>query len=207
MHYVTEDELREAYGARPFEKYELPEGARLTPSARQFLIDFRIEFEDDEQGPRPRGDKRGAHGRPHREPAADLGALVFDANLLGARLRLLARRALGVDNTVAHRTERVGRKWQEARHASDLVADDGHADQGGPPPGPAPIPTFDAGIHPIFFEMACVHAQIGRGARSWARAKEGLGPGEARIAAAWVGEATTMCEMLEEAIGNAEEEV
>ena len=76
MHYVTEDELREAYGACPFEKYELPEGARLTPSARQFLIDFRIEFEDDEQGPRPRGDKRGAHGRPHRKPAADLGAVA-----------------------------------------------------------------------------------------------------------------------------------
>ena len=55
--------------------------------------------------------------------------------------------------------------------------------------------------------MACVHAQIGRYVRSWARAKEGLGPDEARIAAAWVGEATTVCELLEEAIGNAEEEV
>ena len=28
MHYVTEDELREAYGTCPFEKYELPKGAR-----------------------------------------------------------------------------------------------------------------------------------------------------------------------------------
>ena len=207
MHYVTEDELREAYGTRPFEKYELPRDARLTPSARQFLIDFRIEFEGDEQGPKSHGETRGTHGRPHREPTVDLGALVFDANLLGARLRLLARRALGVDNTVARRTERVGRVWQEARVASDLVTGDGHADPGGGPPGPAPVPTFDAGIHPVFFEMASVHAQIGRYARSWARAKQGLGPDEARVASAWVGEATTVCELLEEAISNAEEEV
>lgn len=69
MHYVTEDELREAYGACPFEKYELPEGARLTPSARQFLIDFRIEFEDDEQGPRP----RSATAAPRRTPAPSRG--------------------------------------------------------------------------------------------------------------------------------------
>lgn len=207
MHYVTEDELREAYGTCPFEKYKLPEDARLTPSARQFLIDFRIEFEGDERGPKPHGEARGIHVSPRREPTVDLGALVFDANLLGARLRLLARRALGVDNTVARRTERVGRLWQEARIASDLVTADGHADPAGGPPGPTPVPTFDAGIHPVFFEMASVHAQIGRYARSWARAKESLGPDEARVVSAWVSEATTMCELLEEAISNAEEEV
>lgn len=78
MHYVTEDELREAYGACPFEKYELPEGARLTPSARQFLIDFRIEFEDDEQGPRPRGD-RCTPTNPRPVSRQDLVNLYRDA--------------------------------------------------------------------------------------------------------------------------------
>ena len=45
MHYITEGELRRQYAQKQFDTFQLPAGARLTPSARQFLIDFRIEFE------------------------------------------------------------------------------------------------------------------------------------------------------------------
>lgn len=44
MFYVTENELRGAYNREHFSSYTLPEDAKLTPSARQFLIDFHIDF-------------------------------------------------------------------------------------------------------------------------------------------------------------------
>ena len=46
MFYVTENELRGAYNREHFSSYTLPEDAKLTPSARQFLIDFHIDFNE-----------------------------------------------------------------------------------------------------------------------------------------------------------------
>lgn len=46
MRFITEDDLRTLYQKQPFEFFELPEKARLTPGARQFLIDFRISFHE-----------------------------------------------------------------------------------------------------------------------------------------------------------------
>lgn len=42
MKFTTEMELRERYKARPFTAYEIETGTRLTPEARQFLIDRNI---------------------------------------------------------------------------------------------------------------------------------------------------------------------
>ncbi len=47
MKYITEDVLRDIYRKEPFTSYDLEEGARLTPGARQFLADRGINmFED-----------------------------------------------------------------------------------------------------------------------------------------------------------------
>lgn len=204
MHYVTEDELREAFAAAPFGRYELPEGSRLTPGARQFLIDFRIAF-----GPEasPRGEA-GSVGAPRgTEDGCELGALVHDANLLGAGLRLLARRSLGVDNSVAREAESLGRRWQVAGSPQDLVLG-GEGDATAPElPPQAPAPPFDAGVHPVYFEMSCAHAQLGRFARTWGRAQEGAGPQEARVIAAWLRELSGMCETLRASVERAGREV
>lgn len=45
MRYVTESELRDEYAACPFDTYRLAPDTRLTPGARQFLVDFRITFD------------------------------------------------------------------------------------------------------------------------------------------------------------------
>lgn len=207
MHYVTEDELREAYAREAFGSYELPEDARLTPGARQFLIDFRVSFEADASRAGSRVRPHEGPGATHREDGVGLDALVYDANLLGARLRLLARRTLGVNNTVAREAEGIGRKWQEACVAGDLADGEQEPGQCESPLGPAPVPALDAGIHPVFFEMACVHAQIGRYARSWAGAQEEMGPTEARVVRCWLADAACACALLEGAIARAEGEV
>lgn len=49
MKFITEDELRELYFKNPFNKYEIKKNTRLTPGARQFLIDFKISFNSEDE--------------------------------------------------------------------------------------------------------------------------------------------------------------
>lgn len=44
MKFITEDVLRDLYKKRPFTSYEIEEGIRLTPGARQFLLDRGIDL-------------------------------------------------------------------------------------------------------------------------------------------------------------------
>ena len=37
MKFITEEDLRDLYKKQPFTDYDLKEGERLTPGARQFL--------------------------------------------------------------------------------------------------------------------------------------------------------------------------
>ena len=45
MRFITEHELREQYKAAPFTSYEVAEGTRLTPGAREFLMDRGMLFD------------------------------------------------------------------------------------------------------------------------------------------------------------------
>lgn len=47
MKFITEDDLRILFRREPFTSYNLPGGTRLTPGARQFLVDKKISFSDD----------------------------------------------------------------------------------------------------------------------------------------------------------------
>lgn len=44
MVFITEQDLRDKYNEAPFRRYIVKEGEKLTPGARQFLIDFRIDI-------------------------------------------------------------------------------------------------------------------------------------------------------------------
>ncbi len=46
MKFITESDLRDLYKNRPFTDYNLQEGERLTPGARQFLLDRGIDMYD-----------------------------------------------------------------------------------------------------------------------------------------------------------------
>jgi ethanolamine utilization cobalamin adenosyltransferase len=46
MKFITEEDLRDLYRKEPFTAYELEQGARLTPGARQFLSDRGISMAD-----------------------------------------------------------------------------------------------------------------------------------------------------------------
>jgi ethanolamine utilization cobalamin adenosyltransferase len=46
MKFITEDDLRDLYRKEPFTTYEIEQGARLTPGARQYLADRGINMFD-----------------------------------------------------------------------------------------------------------------------------------------------------------------
>lgn len=48
MKFITEDDLRDLYRKQPFMDYDLQPGERLTPGARQFLLDRGINLYDDD---------------------------------------------------------------------------------------------------------------------------------------------------------------
>jgi ethanolamine utilization cobalamin adenosyltransferase len=50
MKYITEEDLRDLYKKEPFTDYDLEPGARLTPGARQFLLDKGINMFDTDSG-------------------------------------------------------------------------------------------------------------------------------------------------------------
>ena len=46
MKFITEEDLRDLYKKQPFTDYDLREGERLTPGARQFLVDRGVDMYD-----------------------------------------------------------------------------------------------------------------------------------------------------------------
>ena len=46
MHFITENELRQKYRGQSFEGFEVPPDCRLTPGARQFLLDKGLKLYD-----------------------------------------------------------------------------------------------------------------------------------------------------------------
>lgn len=63
MKFITEEDLRDLYKKQPFMDYDLKPGERLTPGARQFLLDRGINLYDDDPFLNP-GFKKAESGRP-----------------------------------------------------------------------------------------------------------------------------------------------
>lgn len=63
MKFITEEDLRDLYKKQPFMDYDLQPGERLTPGARQFLLDRGINLYDDDPFQSP-GLKKANSGKP-----------------------------------------------------------------------------------------------------------------------------------------------
>lgn len=59
MKYITEEDLRDLYRKAPFTKYDLEPGVRLTPGARQFLIDKGMNTFDNEYPQKQKNEDAG----------------------------------------------------------------------------------------------------------------------------------------------------
>lgn len=168
MFYVTENELRTAYNRDHFASYTLPEDAKLTPSARQFLIDFHIDFNEGYGAASGAADKAGADPAAIAARAADaLASFNDDIAVLGARLRMLGRNALGIENDVAHACDTLGTLWQNHADLGGLLSDENN--EGDAQAAPV-LPPLSAAVHPLYYEMALLDAELARTQRFWMQA-------------------------------------
>lgn len=168
MFYVTENELRGAYSREHFSSYTLPEDAKLTPSARQFLIDFHIDFNEGY------GAACGNADTSVHDPAAAaaraedaLASFYDDIAVLGARLRMLGRNALGIENDIAHVCDTLGTLWQNHTDLGGLLSE---CEAAGDALAAPVLPPLSAAVHPLYYEMALLEAELARTQRFWAQA-------------------------------------
>ena len=162
------NELRGAYNREHFSSYTLPEDAKLTPSARQFLIDFHIDFNEGY------GAACGDADTSVHDPAAAaaraedaLASFYDDIAVLGARLRMLGRNALGIENDIAHVCDTLGTLWQNHTDLGGLLSE---CEAAGEALAVPVLPPLSAAVHPLYYEMALLEAELARTQRFWAQA-------------------------------------
>lgn len=168
MFYVTENELRGAYNREHFSSYMLPEDAKLTPSARQFLIDFHIEFNEGYGAACGNADASAHDSAAAAARAEDaLASFYDDIAVLGARLRMLGRNALGIENDIAHVCDTLGTLWQNHTDLGGLLSE---CEAAGEALAAPVLPPLSAAVHPLYYEMALLEAELARTQRFWAQA-------------------------------------
>ena len=168
MFYVTENELRGAYNREHFSSYTLPEDAKLTPSARQFLIDFHIDFNEGYGAACGSADTSAHDSAAAAARAEDaLASFYDDIAVLGARLRMLGRNALGIENDIAHACDTLGTLWQNHTDLGGLLSE---CEAAGEALAVPVLPPLSAAVHPLYYEMALLEAELARTQRFWAQA-------------------------------------
>lgn len=168
MFYVTENELRGAFNREHFSSYTLPEDAKLTPSARQFLIDFHIEFNEGYGAACGNADASAHDSAAAAARAEDaLASFYDDIAVLGARLRMLGRNALGIENDIAHVCDTLGTLWQNHTDLGGLLSE---CEAAGEALAVPVLPPLSAAVHPLYYEMALLEAELARTQRFWAQA-------------------------------------
>ena len=168
MFYVTENELRGAYNREHFSSYTLPEDAKLTPSARQFLIDFHIDFNEGYGAACGNADASAHDPAAAAARAEDaLASFYDDIAVLGARLRILGRNALGIENDIAHVCDTLGTLWQNHTDLGGLLSE---CEAAGEALAAPVLPPLSAAVHPLYYEMALLEAELARTQRFWAQA-------------------------------------
>lgn len=168
MFYVTENELRGAYNREHFSSYTLPEDAKLTPSARQFLIDFHIDFNEGYGAACGNADTSAHDSAVAAARAEDaLASFYDDIAVLGARLRMLGRNALGIENDIAHVCDTLGTLWQNHTDLGGLLSE---CEAAGEALAVPVLPPLSAAVHPLYYEMALLEAELARTQRFWAQA-------------------------------------
>lgn len=168
MFYVTENELRGAFNREHFSSYTLPEDAKLTPSARQFLIDFHIDFNEGYGAACGNADTSAHDSAVAAARAEDaLASFYDDIAVLGARLRMLGRNALGIENDIAHVCDTLGTLWQNHTDLGGLLSE---CEAAGEALAVPVLPPLSAAVHPLYYEMALLEAELARTQRFWAQA-------------------------------------
>lgn len=90
MKFITEEDLRDLYKKEPFTSYEIEEGVRLTPGARQFLLDRGINMYEDEDLLYMRKPQTAA-APPKNEESRDVPPVLSEKKTDWRKMKLLSK--------------------------------------------------------------------------------------------------------------------
>ena len=96
-----------------------------------------------------------------------LASFYDDIVVLGARLRMLGRNALGIENDIAHVCDALGTLWQNHTDLGGLLSE---CETAGEVPSAPVLPPLSAAVHPLYYEMALLDAELARTQRFWVQA-------------------------------------
>ena len=108
MKFITEADLRATYKATPFTSYALPAGARLTPGARQYLLDLGVDMYERKKeatAPQPEVTQSASMDNIERE------WLLLKINCLKPTFLLTAQDLTMVDVPLAQQVTDLGRQF------------------------------------------------------------------------------------------------
>ena len=109
MKFITENDLRALYKAQPFSSYDPKEGERLTPGARQFLIDRGVNMYGERS---EKSQARAARSADPAETASEHEKRWLKLKLEAERLRFLRaeKKLLASDVQMAQQLTALGRQ-------------------------------------------------------------------------------------------------
>ena len=97
MKYITEYDLRVRFQQQPFTEYQLKEGTRLTPGAKQFLSDQRIGILEESGNEKIDNEKLPETSSHEKDTGSDFESIITDIENLERRILNQAKLSIGED--------------------------------------------------------------------------------------------------------------
>lgn len=126
MKFITEEDLRDLYKKEPFTSYEIDEGVRLTPGARQFLLDRGINMYEEEDLLYMRKPQVPAETGQNVPPVLSVEKtdwrkkkLLAKIDLLDALFLLTGEQLLEKDACLVQSIISLRRQFSEMKHAAE----------------------------------------------------------------------------------------
>lgn len=121
MKFITEEDLRDLYKKQPFTDYDLQPGERLTPGARQFLVDRGINMYDETDPFSTPAPKKAEAEEPAAAPSDSRKKKKFCSRMksLQALFLLTSEELLKRDICMAQQLTGLYRQFSELKTAAD----------------------------------------------------------------------------------------
>lgn len=121
MKFITEEDLRDLYKKQPFTDYDLQPGERLTPGARQFLVDRGINMYDETDPFSVPAPKKAEEEKADPVPSDSRKKKKFRGRMksLQALFLLTSEELLKRDICMAQQLTGLYRQFSELKNAAD----------------------------------------------------------------------------------------
>ena len=118
MRFITEEDLRDLYKTKPFTDYVLEAGARMTPGARQFLMDRGIGIFDGNSGGIYKNEqKEPDYSPPEKKHGLKNKRLFGIMRSVEAKFFLAEQELLGLDVCLAQSVISLGKQFSCIKNA------------------------------------------------------------------------------------------